>query len=752
MLLLPSTINKQLSTIITMKKIVFPLLILLLSITGNGQSVSRYVDPFIGTAAHGHTYPGATAPFGMVQLSPDNGDQGWDWVSGYHYTSTQITGFSHTHLTGTGIGDLVDISVMPVVNEEADTAKLFSAFSHSSEIASPGYYKVHLDKYDIDVELTAGLRYGIHRYTFPASSKAMIRFDLGFAINWDKPTDTYFKKVNDSTFAGYRFSTGWAKNQKVYFAVRLNKPVKDLVLFNNGQRVNAQEVTSKKSIACLMFSTSQQEKVEMKVALSFASIEGAMAGLNEISKTNFDGTHKSTLAMWEKELGKIKITTNDEKLKRVFYTALYHAYQAPTIFNDVQGNYKGVKGDIQHSNSTVYSTQSLWDVFRAENPLFTILQTERVADIINSYLAFYKQYGLLPVWDLAFNETNTMTGYHAVPIIADAILKDINGFDVNVAYEAMMKSAMQNIRGTDAYRQYGYIPFDKAGTSVTSTFEYAFDDWCIAQVAKKLGKTNDYNTFMKRASSWKQLFDTRIGFARAKDSKGQWQEPFDPYYSEHDFDKAVFTEGNSWQHSWFVPQNVPGLISAFGGDVPFLRKLDSLFIVSSQMTGENISPDISGMIGQYAHGNEPSHHTIYLYNYAGAPYKTAEKANQVMRELYTDKPDGLCGNEDCGQMSAWYVFSAIGFYPVNAASGNYVFGRPMFDKAAFSLPGGKKFVVETKNNSAENMYIQSASLNGKPYTKTYFTHKDLMKGGKLVFVMGAQPNHKYGKEKKDRPY
>ncbi|MDI3321912.1 GH92 family glycosyl hydrolase [Pinibacter soli] len=735
-----------------MKKTILYLFTVLYILPGFGQPATHYVDPFIGTGAHGHTYPGATVPFGMIQLSPDNGEQGWDWVSGYHYTSSTITGFSHTHLTGTGIGDLCDISVLPVVGEPADTAKLFSGFSHSTEVATPGYYKVHLDKYNINAELTTGLRYGVHRYTFPASDRAMIRFDLGFAINWDKPTDTYFKKINDSTFVGYRFSTGWAKDQRVYFAVRLNKPVKELVLFGNGQITNTQEVTAQKTIACLMFSTLQNEKVEMKVALSFANIEGAMNELNQCSKTNFERTREAALAMWETELSKVKVTTSDENLKRIFYTALYHAYQAPTVFNDVNGNYKGVNGKVEHSDRTVYSTHSLWDVFRAESPLFTILQTNRVSDIINSYLDFYKQHGQLPVWDLAFNETDCMTGYHAIPIVADAIMKNIPGIDVNLAYEAMMKSAMQNIRGTDVYRQYGYIPYDKAGTSVTSTYEYAYDDWCIAQVAKKLGKTTDYNTFMKRSQSWKELFDVSIGFARPKTSDGKWVEPFDPVYSEHDFGKAAFTEGNSWQHSWFVPQDVQGLINAFGGEAKFIKKLDSLFIISSQITGENVSPDISGLIGQYAHGNEPSHHTIYLYNYAGAAYKTAEKADQVMRDLYTSKVDGLCGNEDCGQMSAWYVFSSLGFYPVNAASGNYVFGRPMFNKVELSLSSGKKFIIEAKNNSSKNKYIQSATLNGKQYSKTYFTHKDIINGGKLVFVMGPQPNYKYGAEKKDRPF
>lgn len=722
---------------------------LLQSVLSFSQSVTKYVDPFIGTAAHGHTYPGATIPFGMVQLSPDNGTQGWDWCSGYNYSDSVIVGFSHTHLSGTGIGDLADVSVLPTVGEDPTAAKLSSNFSHEFETASPGYYKVDLKKYNIQTELTAGLRYGVHRYTFPASEKAMIRFDLGFAINWDKATETNFTRIDDSTFAGYRFSTGWAKEQKVYFVVRLSKPVEKLVLFKDGKETPGTEATSKKTVACLMFSTRQGEQIEMKVALSSANIEGAMAVIDKTIGLNFDRTLALAKQSWEEELNKIAIETSEQQ-KKIFYTALYHSFLAPTVFNDEKGNYKTVAGNIENSSEPIYSTHSIWDVFRAQSPLFTLIQTDRVTDIINSFLKFYKQHGLLPVWDLAFNETNCMTGYHAVPVITGAILKNIRGFDVNLAYEAMKKSGMQDIRGTDVYRKYGYVPQDKYGSSVTITLEYAFDDWCIAQVAKKLGKTDDYNTFMKRSASWKQLFDKSIGFARAKNSDGKWVVPFDPYYSEHDADKAMFTEGNSWQHSWFVPQDVKGLIDAHGGDKKFISKLDSLFSVSSTMTGANVSPDISGMVGQYAQGNEPGHHTAYLYNYAGAPYKTAEKINQITSELYTDKPDGLCGNEDCGQMSAWYVLSALGFYPVNAADGRYVFGRPLFDKATLSLAEGKKFSVRTINNSAKNMYIQSMRLNGKPYTKSYITHQDIIKGGELAITMGDKPSG-FGKEVKDRP-
>lgn len=734
-----------------MKKTLFSFTALLLAGTVLAQRVTDYVNPFIGTAAHGHTYPGATVPFGMVQLSPDNGSQGWDWCSGYHYSDTVICGFSHTHLSGTGIGDLLDISVLPMTGREPSAEKIVSSFSHKDEKASPGYYSVVLKDFHVKAELTASPYAGVHRYTFPESNSAMIRFNLGWAINWDKPTSCMFKRIDDSTFVGYRYSTGWAKDQRVFFAVRLSKPVKSVAFFKGSNRVAADEINDKQTIACLLFDTKQNEQIEMKVALSFANTEGAMAAINQLKDQHFDAIRKQAEQSWEKELGKVKITTPDARLKQVFYTALYHSFEAPVNFTDVNGNYKSVNGSVQHASQPVYTVSSLWDVFRAESPLFTLLQPARVPDIINSYLTFYDQHGLLPVWDLEFNETNCMTGYHCVPIVADAILKDVKGFDVNKAYEAMKKSAMQQIRGTDLYRQYGYVPQDKYGSSVTVTLEYAFDDWCIAQVAKKLGRQDEYAAFMKRAASWKNVFDTSIGFARAKNSDGSWVTPFDPYYSEHDADKAMFTEGNSWQHSWFVPQDVYGLIQAHGGDAPFVTKLDSLFTVSSELKGANTSPDISGLIGQYAHGNEPSHHIAYLYNYAGQPYKTAERVRYITRNLYTDQPDGLCGNEDCGQMSAWYVFSALGFYPVNAASGEYVIGAPLMQAASIQLPGNKTFRLVAKGLSEKNIYVQKATLNGKPYSKSYIKHADVVKGGELVLTMGPKPSTEWGVKEADRP-
>jgi len=712
------------------------------------QKLVDYVNPFIGTGGHGHTYPGATLPFGMVQLSPDNGSQGWDWCSGYNYSDNVIAGFSHSHLSGTGIGDLCDISVLPVTGKEPDTMSVKSSFSHTEEKASPGYYAVKLRDYGVQAELTTTVRCGMHKYTFPASSNAAIRFDLGFAVNWDKPTETYFRRVNDSTFVGYRYSTGWAKDEKVYFAVRTNKPVKSLTLFADKKKNDSEEIHAKNIIAYLNFNTTNNEVVMMKVGLSFADIEGAVESLNEIRTWEFDVVRKSAEETWERELRKIQINTNNDGTKKTFYTALYHTYLAPVIFSDRYGNYKGVNGSVQNGKM-IFTVQSLWDTFRAANPLLTLTQTEIVPSIINSFLAFYDQSGLLPVWDLHFNETNTMTGYHAVPIITDAILKGVQGFDYEKAYEAMKKSAMQKGRGTELYRQYGYLPNDKSGESVTITLEYSYDDWCILQVAKKLGKTADVTEFTKRAQNWKNLFDKNTGFFRAKNSDNNWVQPFDPFKSEYG-GKSPYTEGNAWQHSFFVPQDVEGLKRIHGSENELLNKLDSLFTVPSILS-ENAPSDISGLIGQYAHGNEPSHHIAYLYNYLQKPNKTAERVRDIMSKMYSNKPDGLSGNEDCGQMSAWYVFSALGFYPVNPASSEYVIGSPLVDQSIMFLPNGKSFRVIATNNSDKNIYIQSATLNGKDYTKNYITHSDILNGGVLQIVMGNKPGKKWGMKASDVP-
>ncbi len=714
------------------------------------DTLISYVDPFIGTGGHGHTFPGATVPFGMVQLSPDNGRDGWDWCSGYHYSDSLIAGFSHMHLSGTGIGDWLDISVMPLNAPLADTVTVSKAsFKHDNETASPGYYRVTFDN-GIRAELTATARCGLHRYTFPAGSTPTVRIDLAFHQNWDTPTETHVSMLNDSTLVGYRFSSGWAGVQRVYFAARTASPI-TRAIFHDGQSASDMAETYDRGTgvaAQLLFDDAAGESLILKVALSTTSYQKALTALGEIQGWDFDRVHQSAADQWEHELQKVRITSADTALKRIFYTALYHTAIAPTLYSDADGEYQNAEGDVRSlaGVSSRYTLFSLWDTFRALKPLFTLTQPDRYTDMLNSMLAFHDENGLLPVWDLSTWETNTMTGYHAIPVLADAILKDWPGLDAERAYQAMLKSAHQDIRGVPDYIEYGYLPQDKAGGSVTITLEYAFDDWCIAQVAKKLGKSADYATFMNRAASYIQLFDPQTGFMRAKRSDGQFVEPFDPFWSEHDFDKSQYIEGNAWQHSFFVPHDVRGLAALYGGNEALAAKLDELFAAPSEMHGDNVSPDASGFIGQYAHGNEPSHHIAYMYSYIGEPWKTQERVRQIVDSMYHDGPDGYAGNEDAGQMSAWAVWSIAGLYPANPASGEYVIGSPVADETTFTLPNGNLFTIRTVGNSTDAPYIQSATLNGEPYDKTYIRHEEMLKGGELVFKMGKKPSKRYGKK------
>ncbi len=709
------------------------------------QELTHLVDPFIGTAEHGHVYPGATVPFGAVQLSPDNGTQGWDWCAGYNWADSVIVGFSHTHLSGTGIGDLYDISVMPttaptdLTNSYKDTrnAPYAARFKHKNEKASPGYYTVELDN-GIQVALTSSLHTGFHQYAFPEGVTASLLLDLGFAINWDRPIDTRIHLESDTLITGYRFSTGWAKDQRVFFAMLLSHPFSEKQLADSTLLQDGDLLVGQKGRLTLSFD--KIDTLKIKVGISSISRQGAIEGLQEIPHWNFEKAKQQAQLQWNRELNKIQVNSTDETQKKTFYTALYRTNLAPVVFSDALGNYKGVDNAIHQVDYTRYDIFSLWDTFRAAHPLFTLLQPERVNEMIRSMIDHYEESGLLPVWSLLGNETNTMTGYHAIPIITDAYLKGFRGFDAEKAFTAMKKSAMQNIRGTNYYREYGYIPFDKDGESVTKTLEYAYDDWCIAQMAKALDKMADYKTFMERSQSFRPLFDASTGFMRAKLSDGTWKTPFDPQYSDHNFDVAEYTEGNAWQHSWFVPHDVPALIELHGGKEPFVQKLDSLFSIDSEIRGDFISADISGLIGQYAHGNEPSHHIAYLYNYAGMPWKTQEMVHQIMKSQYNNTPAGLCGNEDCGQMSAWYVFSALGFYPVNPASGIYVIGTPTFEETTLNLGAGKTFTIKAENLTDTNYYIQSAELNGQPLNRSYITHKEIIAGGTLVFKMGSSPN------------
>ncbi|WP_242929060.1 GH92 family glycosyl hydrolase [Pontibacter vulgaris] len=723
-------------------------------------SLTQYVDPYIGTGYHGHVFIGANIPFGAVQLGPNNLTEGWDWCSGYHYSDSTIVGFSHAHLSGTGIGDLGEIAVMPTTG----TLKLLkgthknpekgflSLYSHQEETAKPGYYAVKLKRYDIQAELTATERVGFHQYTFPESEQAHIIFDLEEGIGWDQPTETFIEQINDSTISGYRHSKGWAADQRVYFTAIFSKPIHSFSSFqvtdSLGNAVPAFKGKGIKGVA--NFATKAGEQIKLKVGISPVSSENALANINaEVPHWNFNKVATAADVAWNNELQKVRIQADTEAQLKTFYTALYHTMIAPSVFNDHNGDYRGTDKKVYpEANFTNLTTFSLWDTYRASHPLFTILQSNRVNDMINSMLAIYQQQGKLPVWHLMGNETNTMVGYSSVPVVADAILKGFNGFNHELAYEAMKATAMGNEFGLTHVKERGFIPADSEVESVAKGLEYAIADWSIAQVAKKMGKQADYEYFSKRGRNYENYFDKQTRFMRGRISQNEWRTPFDPFKSAHR--KDDYAEGNSWQYTWLVPQDVEGLMNLLGGEEAFAHKLDSLFTAEGDM-GEEASNDITGLIGQYAHGNEPSHHITYLYAYAGQPWKTAEKVRLIVDNMYTAKPNGLIGNEDVGQMSAWYIFSSLGFYPVNPANGAYVFGSPAVRQATLTLPNGKILEIEALNNSPENKYIQSITLNGRPYTKAYILHKDLMLGGKLVFEMGSIPSSTWGTAKEDRP-
>jgi predicted alpha-1,2-mannosidase len=713
-----------------MRNLIAVVLFLHIQAEGLGQTLTRWVDPFLGTGGHGHVYPGATTPFGMVQLSPDNGTNGWDWCGGYHYSSDSIAGFSHTHLSGTGIGDWCDVSMLPMTDTtgfRSDYVKI--PFSHKDEKASPGFYSVKLGN-GVSCALTATARNGYHQYQFP-EGKGWLRVDMGFAINWDAPTDGMLWKVNDTTLMGYRASTGWAKGQKVFFTARFSSKIVSADFYDGVATRKA--FVGPKVKAMLRFETGG-EPLRVRVGLSSTSELDAMLALSETSGRTFEQVAAQAESQWEKELGKIRVESADPAMMTRFYTALYRSFLAPNLYSNADNRYRTHDNKMRVHNGPKYTIFSNWDIFRALAPLFTIVQPDRVPAFVNSMLSFYDDNGLLPVWDISTWEANTMTGYHAVPIIADAILKNVKGFDYQKAFEAMKKSAFQDQRGTQEYIRFGYLPQDKHGWSVTYTLEYAFDDWCIAQVAKKLKKMDDYELFMKRAMSYKNLFDPKTGFMRAKDSLGKFIEPFDPLLSEHGFE-GQYIEGTAWQHSFFVPHDVSGFAELYGGKKQLAEKIDALFASPSVLHGENASVDVSGLIGQYAHGNEPSHHIIYMYTALGYPEKAAEKVRLVADSLYKNGPDGLSGNDDCGQMSAWFVFSALGFYPMNPASGEYMFGLPLVDNAEIRLPGGRSFRVETRSVGGRRSRIVRAEWNGKEIPVISLQHEQLLKGGRLVLEL-----------------
>lgn len=713
---------------------------------------TRYVDPFIGTGGHGHTYPGAVVPFGMVQASPDTRLSGWDGCSGYHYSDSVLYGFSHTHLSGTGASDYGDILFMPTLgavrlfrgDAKKGVAGYASRFSHKNEAASPGYYRVKLDDSGVLAEITATPRVAFHRYTFPASDSANVIIDLQHR---DPVIDSYIVITGDRQIEGYRRSKHWAEDQIIFFSAEFSKPfIRSGIAVNDTLRSGITEASGTNLKAFATFNTKRGEAILVKVALSPANIDGARRNaVVEIPHWDFEKVRADAGRTWNDALGKIRVSGATKAERVAFYTALYHAMLAPNLFMDANDDYRGRDHKVHKANDYKYYTVfSLWDTYRAEHPLFTIIEPERTVDFIKTFIAQYEQGGALPIWELAGNETYCMIGYHAVPVIADAYVKGIRGFDADKALEAMKHSADDDARGLAYYRELGYIPSDKEGESVSKTLEYAYDDWCIAQMAGAMGKEEDYARYIERAQFFENLFDPTTGFMRAK-VNGAFVSPFNP--AEVNFN---YTEANAWQYSFYVPQDVTELVSLMGGPARFSAKLDSLFTVSSATSGVEL-PDISGMIGQYAHGNEPSHHMAYLYSFVGEPWKTEERSRYIMRTLYGTGPGGLCGNEDCGQMSAWYVLSALGFYPVTPGQPTYVIGSPLFREASIDVGRGKRFVVKARGASDKNVFIQSATLNGKPYTKSYISHGDIMAGGEISFVMGPAPNKSWGSRPEDMP-
>lgn len=712
--------------------------------TSGEESLTRWVDPKIGTGGHGHVFVGANVPFGMVQLGPTSIPQDWDWCSGYHQSDSTVIGFSHTHLSGTGIGDLFDVTVMPVVGEvtyargveEDPQSGLWSYADRMKEVVRPGYYSVPLTRYGVTAEMTATPRVGFHRYAFPTSDEAALVFDLENGGCWDKATDTGFILSDDSTrLSGWRYSSGWAKDQKVWFVAEFSEPVKGITFLQPGETTGAGTAAR---YARVDFNTTEGEPLLVKVALSPVSAEGAAANLEaELPGWDFDATAAAATAAWEAELGKVRIETQDEAAKRIFYTALYHTMVAPSEFCDVNGDYRGADGQVRtNPGHKTYTTFSLWDTYRAAMPLMTILHPDRMPDVIRTMLAIADEQGRLPVWHLWGNETDCMVGNPGIPVVADAIVKGIGGFDREQAFEAIRKTAMNPDRGNGLRMKHGYIPCDLFNEAVAYDMEYALADGAAARAAEALGKTEDAAYFTGRSHSYRNYFDSATRFMRGRDAKGGWRTPFNPFASTHRADD--YCEGNAWQYTWLVPHDVAGLQACFGSREAMIAKLDSLFTVSSVIEGAETSPDISGLIGQYAHGNEPSHHVLYLYTMLGEPWKTADRVHEVLSTLYHDRPDGLSGNEDVGQMSAWYVLSAMGFYEVEPAGGRYWFGAPYFERMQIAVPGGT-FSVEAKNFAPENRYVQAVRLNGQPYDKPYISHEAVMQGGVLEFEMGPEP-------------
>ena len=705
---------------ITIKKLFSAIIFAGIALGANAGTYTQYVNTAIGIGGHGHVFYGANVPFGLVQLGPTMVTRGWDWCSGYHISDNIIIGFGHTHLSGTGIGDLGDVALLPVVSD----GETSTTIDRVTEKCVPGFYTVVTGD-GVKAELTATSHAGFHRYTFPKGHTPMLRLDLKQGIGWDKMYDSHFTQLSPTVITGYRYSSGWAKDQRVYFYAEFDRPVS--IAKKEADSVAYVRVADNSDNAAVM----------ARVGISATSIDEARANLKaEVKGWNLEQVKAQADADWDKELGNVRIETSNADNRTIFYTALYHTMIAPSEISDADAKQKR------------YTTFSLWDTYRANMPLFTLIQRDRCADIGDTFMSIYAMQGKLPVWHLWNNETDCMVGNPGVPVLADFVLKGLYN-NKEEAFEAMKASQLLDERGLKQLREYGYIPFDKDTTNetVAKGLEYALADWSTAQVAKVLGKTEDYNYFLNRSKSYAKYFDKRVNFMRGVDSKGKFRTPFNPFHSVHRFDD--FTEGNAWQYTWLVPHDVHGLVSLFGSEKKFTKKLDSLFVVQGDL-GADASPDISGLIGQYAHGNEPSHHVIYMYNYVGQPYKAAPLLRKVYSEMYSNTPDGLSGNEDVGQMSAWYVISACGLYQVEPAGGKYIIGSPLFDKAELGVGDGKTFTVVAKNNNDKNIYVQRALLNGKPYEKSYILYDDIVKGGTLELVMGPKPS-KWGTAKSARP-
>lgn len=725
------------------------------------KDYASYVNPFIGTGGHGHTFPGAVVPNGMIQPSPDTRIDGWDASSGYYYADSLINGFSHTHLSGTGCADYGDILLIPTVGEQVYNPQDYtqqnlpfsSTFSHKNEIAEPGYYSVYLDRYQVKAELTATKRAALHRYTFPASEKAGFILDLDYSVQHQTNLDMQVEVVSDTEIRGHKLTEYWAFDQQISFYAKFSKPftytiVRDTLTDQN----NKQQPRCK---VLLNFSTQQDEPVLVKVGISAVDMEGAKKNLEaEIPDWNFDKVRKDARQAWNEYLSKIDVTTNNETDKTIFYTSMYHTAISPNLFIDVDGRYWGMdrtvhQGDI---DKPIYTTFSLWDTFRALHPLLSIIEPQMNNDFIYSLLQKHKEGGIFPMWDLASNYTGTMIGYHAVSLIADAYTKGYANFDLNEAYKASLRAAEYDTTGivcpalvlphlmpqAKYYKnKLGYVPCDKDNESVAKALEYAYDDYSISILAEAVGDKENLAKYTQFAKAYQYYFDPETRFMRGKDSEGNWRTPFSPRASNHRSDD--YCEGNAWQWTWFVPHDIEGLVQLMGGKEAFIGKLDSLFTADSSLEGEEVSADISGLIGQYAHGNEPSHHIIHMYNYVGQPWKTQELIDRVFKEQYRNAPDGLSGNEDCGQMSAWYILNSMGFYQVCPGKPVYSIGRPLFDEVVIHLPNQKTFTIKAYNNSKENKYIQSVVLNGNPLHTPFLNHKDIAEGGIIEITMTNQP-------------